>query len=92
MVISKPVRLKKKILPNYINEDITPKRISTRDKILQTLAKNKNGLPLMYMAYKANIKSGGNIHQVIKFMIRSKEIIKETCPHCNNTDLYKLNI
>ena len=22
----------------------------------------------------------------------SKEIIKETCPHCNNTELYKLNI
>ena len=49
-------------------------------------------LPLMGIADKANVSSGGNIHQTIKFMMKSKEVIKESCPHCNATDLYKLNI
>ena len=46
----------------------------------------------MEIAYKSNISSGGNIHQTVKFMMKSKEIIKESCPHCNSTELYKLNI
>ena len=41
MVISKPVRAKKKNIPNYINVDTTSKRVSTREKVVKSLKKNK---------------------------------------------------
>ena len=46
----------------------------------------------MELADKANVSSGGNIHQTVKFMLKSNQLIKESCPHCNATELYKLNI
>jgi hypothetical protein len=33
-----------------------------------------------------------NIHQTVKFMLKANQLIKESCPHCNATELYKLNI
>ena len=92
MVISRVIRAKKKTLVNSIDSGTRLKKPSTREKVINTLKNHKRGLPLMEIAYKANISSGGNIHQTVKFMMKSKEIIKETCPHCNNTELYKLNI
>lgn len=92
MVISRVIRSKKKTLVNSIDSGTRLKKPSTREKVISTLKKYKKGLPLMEIAYKSNISSGGNIHQTVKFMMKSKEIIKETCPHCNSTELYKLNI
>ena len=92
MVTSKIIRRNKKTLKNSVDVDTKPRKISTREKIINTLKDYDRGLPMMELSYKANIKSGGNIHQTLNFMILDKEIIKETCPHCNATELYKLNI
>jgi len=92
LVISKAVRRNKKTLVNSIYTGTRYKKTSTRERVIETLKNHKNGLPLMEIAYKANVSSGGNIHQTVKFMMKSKEVIKESCPHCNSTDLYKLNI
>jgi hypothetical protein len=92
VVISRVIRAKKNTLVNSIDSGTRSKKPSTREKVINTLKKHKRGLPLMEIAYKSNISSGGNIHQTVKFMMKSKEIIKESCPHCNSTELYKLNI
>lgn len=92
MVTSKIIRAKKKTLVNSIDTSTRFKKMSTRDKIIEALKKYDRGLPLMGIADKANVSSGGNIHQTVKFMMKSKEVIKESCPHCNATELYKLNI
>ena len=92
MVTSKVVRRNKKTLENHIPINTKQRKISTREKIIQTLKNNERGLPLMEISDKANISSGGNTHQAVKFMIKANEIIKESCPHCNSTYLYKLNI
>ena len=52
----------------------------------------KKGLPLTEIQYKGEINSMGNLHHTIKFMVRAGEIVKEKCPHCSSTDVYKLNI
>ena len=92
MVISKPVRLKKKTLPNYINEDTTPKRITTREKVIMSLKNNTKGLSLIGIGEDANVPSQGNLHTVIKRMLILGEVYLEPCSHCGRTDLYKLNI
>jgi len=92
MVTSKVIRANKKTLVNSIDIDTKKRKLSTKDKIIQTLKNHERGLPLMEIADKANISSGGNIHQTVKFMMKANEIIKESCPHCNATELYKLNI
>jgi len=92
MVTSKIIRSNKKILVNSIDIDTKKRKLSTKDKIIQTLKNHERGLPLMELADKGDIRSGGNIHHTIKFMIKANEIIKESCPHCNATELYKLNI
>tara|TARA_R110002020_G_scaffold298177_1_gene513945 strand:- start:7067 stop:7345 length:279 start_codon:yes stop_codon:yes gene_type:complete len=92
MVTSKIIRANKKTLVNSIDIDTKKRKLSTREKVINALKSHKRGLPLMEIADKANVSSGGNIHQTVKFMMKSKEVIKESCPHCNATDLYKLNI
>jgi len=92
MVTSKIIRRNKKTLDNHIPTSTKQRKLTTREKIINTLKDYDRGLPMMELSYKANIKSGGNIHQTLSFMIKEKEIIKESCPHCNATELYKLNI
>ena len=92
MVTSKIVRRNKKTLKNSVDVDTKPRKISTREKIFNVLKDYENGLPMMKISLLANIKSGGNIHQTLNFMILDNQVIKETCPHCNATELYKLNI
>jgi hypothetical protein len=92
LVISKPVRSKKKILPNYILEDTTPKRITTRDKVIMSLKNNTDGLSLIGIGEDANIPSQGNLHAVMKRMLVLGEVYTEQCSHCKRTELYKINI
>ena len=92
MVISRVIRRNKQTVKNSVDIDTKPRKISTREKIISTLKDHKRGLPLMELADKANVSSGGNIHQTVKFMLKERLIIKESCPHCNATELYKLNI
>ena len=92
MVISRVVRPKKKTLKSVVVTSEKYKKISTREKLLQTLAKHKNGLMLVDLAIEADVKSCGNVSQMLSFLIRSKEVVKENCPHCNHTVLYKINI
>ena len=61
MVISRVIRAKKKTLVNSIDSGTRLKKPSTREKVINTLKKYKKGLPLMEIAYKSNISSGGNI-------------------------------
>jgi len=91
MVISRTVRPKKKILTSIISVERS-RRVSTRNKIINTLGIYKRGLPLTEIQYKGEINSMGNLHHTIKFMVRAGEVIKEKCPHCSSTDVYKLNI
>ncbi len=90
MVISKPVRAKKKNIPNYINVDTTPKRITTKDKVIESLKKNKTGMSLIAIGEDADISSQGNLHAVMKVMLRRKEVTLTPCTHCGRTELYKL--
>ena len=92
MVTSKVIRANKKTLVNSIDIDTKKRKLSTREKIINTLKYHERGLPLMELADKANVSSGGNIHQTVKFMLKANQLIKESCPHCNATELYKLNI
>ena len=91
MVISKPVRKNKKNLTSVISVE-RPRKVSTHTTIINTLGMYKKGLPLTEIQYKGNISSMGNLHHTIQFMVRAGEIIKEKCPHCSSTELYKLNI
>ena len=92
MVISKPVRPKKKTIPNYINVDTTPIRITTRDKVIVSLKKNKTGMSLIAIGEEADIPSQGNLHTVMKRMLRRKEVTLTPCTHCGRTEIYKLSI
>lgn len=92
MVTSKVIRANKKTLVNSIDIDTKKRKLSTREKIINTLKDHERGLPLMELADKANVSSGGNIHQTVKFMLKANQLIKESCPHCNATELYKINI
>jgi hypothetical protein len=92
MVISKPVRPKKKTIPNYINVDTTPIRITTRDKVIVSLKKNKTGMSLIAIGEDADIPSQGNLHTVMKRMLRRKEVTLSPCTHCGRTEIYKLSI
>ena len=76
MVTSKIIRANKKTLVNSIDIDTKKRKLSTREKVINALKIHKRGLPLMEIADKANVSSGGNIHQTVKFMMKSKEIIK----------------
>ena len=91
MVTSKPVRSKKKNLPNYINVDTTPKRITTRDKVIKSLKNNKTGMSLIAIAEDINIASQGNLHETMKKMLRRGEVTLSPCSHCGRTELYKLS-
>ena len=91
MVISRTVRPKKKILTSIVSVEKS-RRVSTRNRIINTLGMYKRGLPLTEIQYKGDISSMGNLHHTIKFMVRAGEIVKEKCPHCSSTDVYKLNI
>ena len=90
MVTSKPVRAKKKNIPNYINVDTTPKRITTRDKVIKSLKNSKTGMSLIAIGEDADISSQGNLHAVMKMMLRRKEVTLTPCTHCGRTELYKL--
>ena len=90
MVTSKPVRAKKKNIPNYINVDTTTKRITTKDKVIESLKKNKTGMSLIAIGEDADISSQGNLHAVMKMMLRRKEVTLTPCTHCGRTELYKL--
>jgi hypothetical protein len=92
LVISRAVRPKKKTLTSVVETSNKHKKMSTRSKLLQTLGKHKDGLILTELAFESNVKSCGNVSQILSFLIRSKEVVKETCPHCNHTELYKINI
>jgi len=91
MVISKPIRKNKKNLTSIVSVERT-RKVSTHTTIINTLGMYKKGLPLTEIQYKGNISSMGNLHHTIQFMVRAGEIIKEKCPHCSSTELYKLNI
>ena len=92
MVISKPVRSKKKTIPNYINVDTTPRKMNTKDKIIASLKKNKTGMSLIAIGEDADIPSQGNLHTVIKRMLGRKEVTLTPCTHCGRTEIYKLSI
>jgi non-homologous end joining protein Ku len=92
LVISRAIRPKKNTLKSVVEVGTRYKKVSTRDKLLKILEKHKNGLILTDLAFEANVRSCGNVSQVLQFLLRSKEVIKESCPHCNHTELYKLNI
>lgn len=92
MVISRVVRPKKQTLKSVVETSTRAKKIGTRAKLLIALKGKKNGLTLTDLAFEANIRSCGNLSQILKFLLRSKEVVKETCPTCNHTELYKLNI
>ena len=92
MVISKPVRSKKKTIPNYINVDTTPRKMKTRDKVIISLKKNKTGMSLIAIGEDADIPSQGNLHTVMKRMLRRKEVTLTPCTHCGRTEIYKLSI
>ena len=91
MVISRTVRPKKKTLTSIVSVERS-RRVSTRNKIINTLGMYKKGLPLTEIQYKGEINSMGNLHHTIKFMVRAGEIDKIKCPHCSSTELYKLHI
>ena len=91
MVISKPVRSKKKTIPNYINVDTTPRKMKTKDKIIASLKKNKTGMSLIAIGEDADIASQGNLHAVMKMMLRRGEVTLAPCTHCGRTELYKLS-
>jgi len=91
MVISKPLRKNKKNLTSVVSVERS-RKVSTHNTIINTLGMYKKGLPLTEIQYKGNISSMGNLHHTIQFMVRSGEVIKEKCPHCSSTELYKLNI
>jgi hypothetical protein len=91
MVISKPVRPKKKTIANYINVDTTPKRVTTKDKVIESLKKNKTGMSLIAIGEDADIASQGNLHAVMKMMLRRGEVTLAPCTHCGRTELYKLS-
>ena len=92
MVISKPVRSKKKTIPNYINVDTTPTKMKTRDKVIKSLKKNKTGMSLVAIGEDADIASQGNLHTVMKLMLRRGEVTLAPCTHCGRTEIYKLSI
>jgi predicted nucleic-acid-binding Zn-ribbon protein len=92
MVTSRVIRPKKHTLTSVVETGTRTKKIGTRAKLLIALKGKKNGLNLTDLAFEADIKSCGNLSQMLKFLIRSKEVSKETCPTCNHTELYKLNI
>lgn len=75
---------------NYIETTTRRKKESTRDKITNVLKTNKKGLPLMEIGLRGDIRSGGNLHSTIRFMIRAKELVKFKCPYCDSTEIYKL--
>jgi hypothetical protein len=91
MVISKPVRPKKKTIANYINVDTTPKRVTTKEKVILSLKKNKTGMSLIAIGEDADIASQGNLHTVMKMMLRRGEVTLAPCTHCGRTELYKLS-
>ncbi len=90
MVTSKVVRPKRKTLTSTIETASRYKKVTVREKLLKTLKEYNKGLPIIDLCFKANVKSAGQAHQVLKFLLKSKEVVKERCPHCNSTDLYKL--
>jgi hypothetical protein len=92
MVISKPVRSKKITIPNYINVDTTPRKMKTRDKVIKSLKKNKTGMSLIAIGEDADIPSQGNLHTVMKRMLRRNEVTLTPCTHCGRTEIYKLSI
>ena len=63
-----------KTIPNYINVDTTPKRVTTRDKVIKSLKKNKSGMSLIAIGEDADISSQGNLHAVMKMMLRRGEV------------------
>jgi len=90
VVTSKIIRPKRKTLSSTVETGSRYKKVPVSEKLLKTLADYDNGLPMIELCFRANVKSAGQAHQVLKFMLKSKEVIKESCPHCNSTDLYKL--
>jgi len=88
MVTSRSIRPKKTTLNNYIETTIS--KDTTRTKIIKTLKNHKKGLPLMELSIDAGVRSSGNLHETLRRMIISNEIIKSKCPHCSTTILYKL--
>ena len=59
MVTSKIIRANKKTLVNSIDIDTKKRKLSTREKVINALKSHKRGLPLMEIADKANVSSGG---------------------------------
>ena len=92
MVISRVIRPKKHTLISVVETGTRTKKIGTRAKLLLALKGKEKGLNLTDLAFEADIKSCGNLSQILKFLLRSKEVVKETCPNCNHTELYILNI
>lgn len=90
MVTSKVIRPKRKTLTSTIETGSRYKKVTVREKLLKTLSEHNKGLPMIDLCFRANVKSAGQAHQVLKFMLKSKEVVKESCPHCHSTDLYKL--
>jgi hypothetical protein len=92
MVISRIVRPKKKTLKSVVEVSSKYKKVSLHDKILTVLDINKQGLTHTQVCDKLFLKNAGAISSNLKFMLKSKELITEQCPHCDSSELYKLNI
>ena len=92
MVISKIVRPKKKTLKSIVDISSRYKKVPIHDKILTILNNNKQGLTHTQICDKLFLKNAGAISSNLKFMLKSKELISEKCPHCDSSELYKLNI
>lgn len=91
MVTSKPIRKNKKTIKSVVEIE-PPRKISTHDRIINVLKEYENGLPLTELHYITKVLSMGNLHHTIQFMVRSEEVDKVLCPHCNNTELYKIHL
>tara|TARA_R110002051_G_scaffold135349_1_gene208270 strand:+ start:264 stop:542 length:279 start_codon:yes stop_codon:yes gene_type:complete len=92
MVISKIVRPKKKTLTSVIDVSSRYKKVTIHDKILTILDINKQGLTHTQICDKLFLKNAGAISSNLKFMLKGKVLMSEKCPHCDSSELYKLNI
>lgn len=92
MVTSRAVRPKKKVLEPVIETVDKVKKTPTIDKILAILKENPKGMIISHIGYATGIKSTGNLYNSIQYLLFKKQIMKETCPHCSHTELYKLVI
>jgi hypothetical protein len=92
MVISRTVRPKKKTLVNTIVTSSSCKKVSMYDKLINVLKKNKKGLTHAQILEQLNVGNSGSVFANLKFMIKSKQVDKISCPHCDAATLYKLII